>query len=363
MNNRKKIILQNIFNTINMRKTLIRLLIITLLASYGCTHKVIEKHTKFISDTLLISFQNRYQTLFPPSVNDKVSSQIVTQLYNGLVAYNPKNLKIQPAIAKSWEKDETGTVYTFHLNTGVYFNANPVFDNRPKQLTIDDIMFSFQYLCTKLPGNKNFFSLMYKVKGAKEYYDTYSELKNDFDIEGIKAINDSTLQITVEDKNYPLLDVLALPFASVFSHKAYKKLKEECYMGTGPYSLAKQPEKNATSLMLVYNPYYFLQDNSEKYYPYISNVSISFIPSRKKELKLLQEGKLDIILGLNNNDLLKFLEQNIEVIESKNPKFIVSAAKGNASDLQDIYSSKVMNFYSNAMLYLDLSIIYFKKNK
>jgi len=155
--------------------------------------------------------------------------------------------------------------------------------------------------------------------------------------------------------------VLSLQSASDFSHEAYKKLKEECYIGAGPYSLVEQPQENVTSLMLVYNPYYYLQDNSGKYYPYISNISVSFIPSRKKELKLLQEGKLDIILGLNNKDLLKFLEQNIEDIEAKNPKFIVSAARGNASDLQDIYSSKVMNFYSNAMSYLDLSILDFQK--
>lgn len=344
-----------------MKKNAFKLLIILLLGSYGCTQKVIEKHTKTISDTLLINFQNKYKTLFPPSINDKVSSQIVTQLYNGLVAYNPKNLKIQPAIAKSWEKDETGTVYTFYLNTNVYFN--PVFNNEPELLTIDDIMFSYQYLCTKLPDNKNFFSSMYNIVGAKKYYDTHSEIQNDFDIDGIKAINDSTLQITIKDKDYPILDVLALPSASIFSQKAYKKLKEKCFIGSGPYFLNEEPQENITSLMLIYNPYYFLQDNSDKYFPYISNVSVSFIPSRKKELKLLEDEKLDIILGLNNSDLLSFLEQNIDVIESKEPKFIVATAKGTASDLQDIYSSKVMNFYSNTMSYLDLSIIYFQKNK
>lgn len=361
MNNRKKIILQNIFKAISMRKVFIKVLIITLLASYGCTQKVVEKHTKSISDTLLINFKNKYKTLFPPSVNDKTSSQIVNQLYCGLVAYNPKNLKVQPAIAKSWKKDKTGTVYTFNLNTNVYFNSNPVFNNKPEPLTIDDIMFSFQYLCTKLPGNKNFYSLMYKIKGAKEYYDTHSELSNDFDIDGIKVINDSTLQITTEDKDFPILDVLALPSASIFSKKAYQQLKEDCYIGAGPYSLNEEPKKNASTLMLVYNPYYFLSDNSGKYYPYISNVSVSFISSRKEEFKLLQDGKLDIILGLNNEDLLVFLKTNIEAIESKNPKFIVASTKNNVSDLQDVYVSKVKNFYPNAMSYLDLSIICFQK--
>ncbi len=343
-----------------MKVVLSNALIVILLLFYGCTQRVIEKHTKSVTDTLSINFQNSYQTLFPPSVNDKVSSQIVTQLYDGLVTYNSKNLNIQPAIAKSWEKDETGTVYTFHLNTDIYFNANPVFNNRPEKLTIDDILFTFQYLCTKLSGNKNFFSLMYKIKGAKEYYDTHSKISKEFDIEGVKAVDDSTLQISIEDKNFPILDVLALPSASIFSHKAYQKLKEECFIGSGPYFLTKQPETNPTSMMLVYNPYYYLQDNSGKYYPYISNVLISFVPSREKELKLLQDGKLDIVLGLNNNDLLKFLEQNIDVVESKEPKFIVSSAGDN---LQDIYSSRVINFYSNAMSYLDLSIVYFQKDK
>ncbi len=363
MNNRKKIILQNIFKPISMRKILPNILIVTILALFGCTQKVIEKHTKTNLDTLSINFFNKYKTLFPPAVNDRVSSQIVTQLYDGLVAYNPKNLKIQPAIAKSWEKDKTGTVYTFHLNTNIYFNATPVSKDKPELLTMDDILFSFQYLCTNLPGNKNFYSIMYKVKGAKDYYDTHSEIAKDFNIDGIQVINDTTLQIIIEDKDFPILDVLALSGASIFSKKAYKKLKEKCYFGSGPYSPDKQPDENTNSLMLNYNPYYYKQDNTGKYYPYISNISISFIHSMSQELKMLQDGELDIILGLNNKNLLKFLEKNIEVIESKNPKFIVAASKGNSNDLQDIYSSRVMNFYTNSLSYLDLSILYFKETK
>jgi len=344
-----------------MGKTIFKVLIIMLLSFYACTQKEVEKHSKSVSDTLFINFKNKYKTLFPPSINDKISSQIVNQLYSGLVSYNPKNLKVQPAIAKSWVKDKTGTIYTFNLNTNVYFNSSPVFNNKPELLTIDDIMFSFQYLCTNLPENKNFYSLMYKIIGAKEYYDTHSELSNDFDIEGIKVINDSTLQITTEDKDFPLLDALAFPSSSIFSKKAYQKLKENCYIGAGPFFINEEPKKNASTLMLDYNPYYFLHDNLGKYYPYISNVSISFIPSRKKELKMLQDGKLDIIFGLNNEELLTFLKDNIEVIESSNPKFIVASTKNNLSELQDVYASRVKNFYPNEMSYLDLSIIYFQK--
>ena len=217
MNNRKKIILQIIFKRRSMKKIFFNLLIITILIISGCAKKEIKKHIKTNQDTLSINFFNKYKTLFPPAINDRVSSQIVSQLYDGLVVYNPKNLKIQPAIAKSWEKNKTETIFTFHLNTNVYFDAHKEFNNQPLQLTMEDILFSFQYLCTNLPENKNFFTLMYKIKGAKEYFDTHSTLSEKFDIDGIREINDSTLQIEIEDKNFPLLDILALPSSFIFS--------------------------------------------------------------------------------------------------------------------------------------------------
>jgi len=326
---------------------------------FGCTEKVIEKHTKTTSDTLFINFQNKYQTFFPPSIKDKTSSQIITQLYLGLVKYNSKNLKIEQGIAKNWKKDTSGTVYTFHLNMNVYFNENPVFNNQSERVTMKDILFTFQYLCTRLPGNKNFFSLMYKIKGAQDYYHSHSEISDKFDIDGIKAVNDSTLQITTEDKDFPLLDVLALPFASIFSEKAYKKLKEDCYVGAGPYFLKQPPGKEEKTLLLTYNPYYFKQDKNGEYLPYMSNISISFIRSRNQEMAMLKKGELDIVFGLTNNELLRFLEQNIDDIESKHPKFIVSMPKGNNNiSFQHIVSTRIKGFYSNSLSYIDLSVVY-----
>ena len=63
------------------------------------------------------------QTLFPYQISDEVSFRIGTQVYEGLVKFSSKDLSIMPAIAESWEVNEEGTVYTFHLKKGVMFTG------------------------------------------------------------------------------------------------------------------------------------------------------------------------------------------------------------------------------------------------
>lgn len=346
-----------------MRKSIHILLIVILLLSLGCTQKMIEKHVKTNIDTLTINFFDTYKTLFPPAVNDKISLQVVNQLYDGLVSYNPRTLRIQPDIAYEWEVDKTGLVYTFHLNTNVFFYNSSFFHDKVQRLTMDDVLFTFQYLCTNLPPNKNFYSIMFKVKGAEKYYNSHNDLNSEFKIDGIKVINDSTLQISVENKEYPLLDMLALPSASIFSKEAYKKLKESCYIGTGPFSLIKTTSKNREPLELEYNPYYYKMDKDSNYLPYISNVKITFEKSRYKAIDMLKENNLDIILDMNNRDLLEFLKNNIEDIESQKPQYIIATAYKNSSDLQNIFSSRVKDFYTNSLSIVDLSVVTLGNNK
>ena len=56
-------------------------------------------------------------------------------LYEPLVRWNPE-FEVEPNLAESWEVDDTGRVYTFHLVKGVRWS-----DGEP--FTADDVMFYF----------------------------------------------------------------------------------------------------------------------------------------------------------------------------------------------------------------------------
>jgi ABC-type transport system substrate-binding protein len=298
-------------------------------------------------------------------VFDATSSHIVAQIYDGLVKYNPKNLKIEPAIAKSWHK-VNDTTYVFNIRNDVYFGKyDEVFGSNPEKLTMKDILFTFQYLSTNLPTNKNFYSTMWKIAGAAEYYKTHTGITKDFNIPGIKALNDSTLQIIITDKDFPLLKILANPSSAIFSHKAYKKLKEKCYVGAGAYQIDNVNDIKLNSnvndelpdMILRYNPYYYAKDKEGIHLPYIAYISVSFMKYEKKELDLLGEGKLDMVFNVKNDNVIYFLEKYIKEVNSRNPKFILQKPCSDIDDFVNIYRSDVKNFYSNDLFYIDLSIV------
>jgi len=353
-----------------MRKTIFNILIITVMALLvSCDKETVKENKPLIKDTLKINFRKNYTTLFPPKVLDATSSQIVAQIYTGLVRYNPKNLKIEPSIAKSWHK-VNDTTFIFNIRNDVYFGKYEILGNKPVKLTMDDILFTFQFLCTNTKQNKNFYSTLWQVKGAKKYYSSHNKLEKKFEIEGIKAINDSTLQIIIEDKDFPLLKVLANPTAYIFSKKAYKKLKDATYVGAGPYQIynPKDIRLNAginddiPDLLLSYNPYYFERDREGNTLPYMSHIKISFVKYEKKELKMLGEGNLDIIFNVSNDNVIYFLDKYISKVNSKNPYFVVRNSCKDIDGFVNIYKSNIKDFYTNALFYLDLSRLKVTRN-
>src|SRR4051812_33519959 len=65
------------------------------------------------------------------------------QLYNGLVQIDD-SLITRPCIAKSWEADDAGLVYTFHLRNDVYFHDDPHFaGGKGRKVTAKDFVYSF----------------------------------------------------------------------------------------------------------------------------------------------------------------------------------------------------------------------------
>src|SRR4051794_37781832 len=67
------------------------------------------------------------------------------RLWEGLVAYNPKNLKAVLGVAESWEITPDGKTYTFHLRANAkWSNGEPV--------TADDFIFAWKRVLTPSTG-------------------------------------------------------------------------------------------------------------------------------------------------------------------------------------------------------------------
>jgi ABC-type transport system substrate-binding protein len=78
-------------------------------------------------------------SLDPPNSYESEGIQVIRQVWDGLVEYNPETLKVEPAVAESWDISDDGLVYTFHLKKGVKFHSG-------RELVADDFVYSCQGL-------------------------------------------------------------------------------------------------------------------------------------------------------------------------------------------------------------------------
>jgi len=300
-----------------------------------------------------------FATLFPPSVKDIVSTHIVNQIHLGLVKYDARTLTVLPGIADDWDIDNTGTVYTFKINPKAKFHDNECFvDGIGRNITANDFKFTFEYLSTQSENNKNFFGTVDKIKGAKEYYKESaggSPLKN---ISGINVLNDSTLQLTIEKPYDLFIYYLANPSACVLAKEAIDTYGDKMTVGSGAYILKVYPKPNET-ITLIKNTQFFMIDEKGKSLPYLDSIYISFNNSQNAELRLFSENQLDFALNISSQHINDFLDTHISKFEKNPPEYILTKSERVAGKSNyNLFSSKVQNFYTNKMDFLDFSIVY-----
>ncbi|HEU4717309.1 MAG TPA: peptide ABC transporter substrate-binding protein [Bacteroidia bacterium] len=254
-------------------------------------------------------------------ITDGISAHVATQIYEGLVKFDPRTLQILPGLADKWEVDPTGTTYTFHLKKDVHFQDDPCFpDGKGRVMTANDVKYSFELLCRNDGHNPNFSSSFKdRVVGANAFY-TAGASAAEGSLQGVTVIDPQTVQVTLEKPSISFLSVLANPIASIVPKEAVEKYKEKMHVGTGPFILSSIAN-DTSSLVLVRNDNYYGKDSLGNQLPFLDTIKVSFIDNKKEELDLFQAGRLDFVWGLNAEAVKVFLPQVISDFKQKPPKF------------------------------------------
>ncbi|MEP6900270.1 MAG: peptide ABC transporter substrate-binding protein [Actinomycetota bacterium] len=101
------------------------------------------------------------ESLDPQFATGQPEARIMMAIYDGLVEYHPKTMEPIPAIAESWEINEDGTEYIFHLRkTAKFSNGDPV--------TAKDFVYSFRRGLSPELASRNA-NLAYYIKYAEGY--------------------------------------------------------------------------------------------------------------------------------------------------------------------------------------------------
>lgn len=180
-----------------------------------------------LAQTLHISNGGEPASLDPHRVSGTWENRIVGDYIEGLVTEDAAAEAI-PGMAESWDISEDGTVYTFHLRDGaVWSDGEPV--------TAHDFVFSFQRLMNPETA-AGYAYLQYTIKNAAAVNG------GDLPVEelGVVAIDDKTLEITLENPAPFFLQALTHYTAYPVPQHAYEEFGEdwtrpENIIANGPY--------------------------------------------------------------------------------------------------------------------------------
>ncbi len=249
------------------------------------------KKTESDKKVFNLNISQGIETLEPVMSNSAFSIWGVQQIMEGLVEFD-NNKNIIPCIAKSWKISEDGITYTFNLRSDVMFHDDDCFkstNGKGRKVIASDFKFCLERVNNPKSKTRGMWVYRDKIKGAKDY----SEGKAN-DISGIKAINDTTLTIELNNAFSPFLSLLTMTYGFVYPKEAVEHYGETFGnhpIGTGPFkfnhwSIDKE-------LVLDKNPAYWEKDSKGGTLPYLDGVKITFTQSSETEFLDFQNGKYD----------------------------------------------------------------------
>jgi peptide/nickel transport system substrate-binding protein len=267
------------------------------------------KKTKEFEDSQVFRYNehSNITSLDPAYARDQRNIWAVNQLFNGLVRLDD-SLLIKPDVAKRWEISEDGTDYTFFLRKDVYFHDHELFgETKTRVVNAHD----FHYSLNRLLSDEVASPGRWVMQNVKD----------------INAVNDSVLQIKLNQPFPPFLGLLSMKYCSVVPKEVvefYGKEFRSNPIGTGPFKFKLWVEN--TKLVFRKNDNYFEKDSEGNKLPYLEAVAITFLPDKQSEFLQFVQGNLDFMKSLDASYKDEILSTSGELLEKYKNKINMQKA-------------------------------------
>jgi peptide/nickel transport system substrate-binding protein len=210
---------------------------------------------------------------------------IAERLCADLVHINRATFELEPSLAKSWESDKSGRIYTLHLRRGVRFSDGSPF-------TADDVLFTFDVL--QDPKIETVLGGQVKVDGT---------------FPALTKIDPYTIRITFSrpvGMGLRMLDSVPI-LSKSRCLKAYKEGRFESAWGPGTPpdqivglgAFRLKEFRRGERVVLERNPYCWKKDKVGQILPYLDSITFLIVPDRNAEALRFKAGDLDVINSLN----------------------------------------------------------------
>lgn len=159
-------------------------------------------------------------TLDPHRTDGRIESNILRDLFEGLVVYGPDG-RILPGVAESWQVSEDGKLYSFQLRADARWSNGDA-------VTAEDFVYSLRRALTPKDGIQPS-SNMRVIKGAAAVIDGTKPA----DTLGVAAPNPRTVTIALEAATPYFLDLIAADNSALPVHRGTVESQRERWTDPG----------------------------------------------------------------------------------------------------------------------------------
>ena len=262
--------------------------------------------------TIRVSFLVAETGFDPQATQDYYSSHVQRAIFDPLYTFDylarPPKLIPNTAIALP-EISADGRTWRIRIKAGIHFADDPAFKGKKRELTADDYVYSFKRLLDPRMRAPFLWFLDGKIAGSDEVLAKAKKdgrLDYDAPMEGLKALDRYTLQITLKEPDYVLQGFLTQSSMAAVAREVIEAYGDASGwamanpVGTGAYRLAQW--RRGQKIVLEANP-----DFREEYFPEGNEPGDRELIAKMKGKRLPQAGRIDIsIIEESNPQLLAF---------------------------------------------------------
>ncbi|HEU5101678.1 MAG TPA: peptide ABC transporter substrate-binding protein [Roseiflexaceae bacterium] len=221
----------------------------------------------------LIGIPQQLNPLVSDPARDPVAADIRALLFDGLMKIGPDGLP-EPALAESWEVDDSGVVYTFTLRNDVVWH-----DGAP--LTVDDALFTLRAIQNRgFAGDPSISAIWRDVL--------------------FERVGERSIRCRLAAPFAPFLSLATFPIlpAHLLGNLQPEQWASAPYslkpIGTGPYQLTEITGEHA---LLDANPRYFGGR------PFVESIELRFFANPQAERSALNRGEIQGLGFMGTSDL------------------------------------------------------------
>ena len=262
--------------------------------------------------TLHIAFTAAETTFDPAASDDVPSSDIIRMIFDPPLEYDyhARPVKLRPATLVAMpDVSADGKTFTLNVKPGIYFQDDPAFAGKRRELVAADYVYSIKRLMDPKIASPYYYLVENKVAGAKPVRaaaEKSGRFDYDAEISGLKMLDRYRLQIVFETPEFEFVYSLASSTFSAVAREVIEKYRDERGrvrehpVGTNAYQLIRSEWKRSSRIVLGKNPTYREETlplpggaESTLRVPQIDRIDVSILEESLPRVLAFQSGELE----------------------------------------------------------------------